>query len=403
MSPEKNERLLYIANARLPTEKAHGLQIMKMCQAFARCGAEVELVVPFRVQTARMRPVRDLWRYYGIRERFGLARLPSLDVLFFGRYLPGRLFYLPFYAQALTFSACAVLYNLWRRSQVLYSRDWQFFLLWLPWRWLKRRALILEEHKFPGHSGWGARLHLAVSRRVDRLVVITRGLKELYVAAGIPAEQVLVAPDGVDLAQFDPPIERTEARRRLGLPVEDKVVCYTGHLFEWKGVYVLVDAALHLPDALFLIVGGMAEDRERLWTYVAERAIENVRLVAHVPPIEVPAYLFAADVLALPNSAREAISREYTSPLKMFEYMASGTPIVATDLPSVQEMLRHGENAVLVAPDDPAALAKGIRLVLETLGLGQRLAAQAHHDVAAWTWEQRAANILAFVGAAGGE
>jgi glycosyltransferase involved in cell wall biosynthesis len=390
-------RLLYIANARLPTEKAHGAQIMKMCEAFAQNGTEVELVVPFRVQTAQMRQVRDLWTYYGIHKRFKLTRLPSLDLIFLDRYLPRRLFYLPFYIQALTFSMCAVLYSLLRRMDTLYSRDWMFFLLWLPWRWLKRHPLVLEEHTFPHRGGWGARLHLAVSQRVGRLVVITQRLKELYVAAGIPADRVLVAPDGVDLARFENLPNREDARRRMGLPVEGRVVCYTGHLFEWKGVYVLVDAALHLPDALFLIVGGMAEDQERLQAYAARQSIKNVHLIAHLPPTEVPAYLFAADVLVLPNSAQETISREYTSPLKMFEYMASKTPIVATDLPSTREILRDGKNALLIEPDDPEALARGIRRVLEMPDRGRQLGAQARRDVAALTWEQRAANILAFL------
>lgn len=397
---ETNPKVIYVANPRLPTEKAHGVQIMKMCEALAYSDdAEVELVVPFRVQTAQMRQVGDLWAYYGIRKCFKLTRLPSLDLIFLDRYLPGRLAYLPFYVQSLTFYVCAVLCGLLRQGEVLYSRDWMFFLLWLPWRWLRKYMLVLEEHTFPHRGGWGARLHLGVSRQMDRLVVITHRLKELYAVAGVPVRRVLVAPDGVDLERFELPMNRTEARQQLGLSEEGRVVCYTGHLFEWKGVYVLVDAALHLPDILFLIVGGMVEDRERLQAYIARQSVKNVHLIDHVPPTEVPALLFAADVLVLPNSAREAISREYTSPLKMFEYMASRTPIVATDLPAVREVLRDGENAVLVEPDNPESLAQGIQRVLEMPDRGQRLAAQAYHDVTALTWERRAANILAFVGA----
>jgi glycosyltransferase involved in cell wall biosynthesis len=394
----RNKRLLYIANARLPTEKAHGVQIMKMCEAFAQSGVEVELVAPFRFQTAQMRQVHDLWTYYGVHKRFKLTRLPSLDLMFLDRYLPGKLFYLPFYVQMLTFSVCAVLYSLLRGMDILYSRYWVFFLLWLPWHWLKRQTLVLEEHTFPHRGGWGARLHLAVSRRVSRLVVITYRLKELYVAAGIPAERVLVAPDGVDLARFEPPMSRAEARRQLGLPVEGGIVCYTGHLFEWKGVYDLIDAACFLPDVLFLMVGGMTDSRKRLQEYISGQSLENVRLIAHVPPTDVPAFLFAADALILPNSGREAISREYTSPLKLFEYMASRTPIVATDLSSIREILRDGENAVLVEPDSPEALVKGVRRMLGMPDRGKRLAAQAFQDVVELTWQRRAATILAFTG-----
>jgi glycosyltransferase involved in cell wall biosynthesis len=398
MSLIYDEILLYVANARLPTEKAHGVQIMKMCEAFAQSSAKVKLIVPFRVQTAQMRQVRDLWAYYGIRQHFKLTRLPSLDLLFLYHYLPAGLSYLPYYVQALTFYVCVVLYSLVHRGEVLYSREWLFFLFWLPWRWLRKRTLVLEEHTFPHRGGWGARLHLAVSRRVDRLVVITHRLKERYVAAGIPAERVLVAPDGVDLTRFENLPDKSEARRQLGLPSVGKVVCYTGHLFVWKGVYALVDAASRLSDALLLIVGGMAQDREMLQKYLSERSIENVRLVPHVSPPEVPRFLSAADVLVLPSSAHHSISREYTSPLKLFEYMASERPIVATEVLSTQEVLRHDENAVLVEPDNPEAIARGIRQVLEMPDRGQRLAAQACHDVASFTWRRRAANILSFVG-----
>lgn len=395
---KKGSYLLYISNVRLPTEKAHGVQIVRMCQALAQHGVKVELVVPRRVQTAQMRRVRDLGAYYGIRQSFRLTRLPCLDLLFLDRFLPRPLGYLLFYVQALTFYFCAVFYGLLHQSRVVYSRGWLFFLLWLPWRGLKRATLVLEEHKFPARGGWGGRLHLAISRRVDRLVVLTRQLEELYVAASVSAERVLVAPDGVDMALFEPPLDRAQARRQLGLPLEGPIVGYAGHLYEWKGADVLVGAALYLPHVRFVIVGGLAEDRERLQVSIDEWHIENVRLVAHVPPAEVPAFLFAADVLVLPNSAREAISREYTSPLKMFQYMASQRPVVATDLPAMREVLRDGENAVLVEPDDPQALAQGIQRVLQTPDLTQRLAAQAYRDVTTLTWQHRAASILAFIG-----
>ena len=401
------QKLLYVANARLPTEKAHGVQIVKMCEALAQNGAEVELVVPFRVQTAQMRRVRDLWAYYGVRQRFKLTRLPSLDLLFLDRHLPGRFFYLPFYVQSLTFNVCAVLYSLLRRADVLYSRDWMFFLCWLPLRCLRRRRLVLEEHTFPHRGGWGGRLHLAVSRRVDRLVVITHRLQELYVAAGVPAERVLVAPDGVDLAQFEYLPGKKEARRRMGLPLGKPIVGYVGrfHTLQMpKGLDTLVKAAARLREQgieiVLCFVGGPGENFPVLRELVRQHGLppEVLILVDQIPPTEVPLYLRAFDVCAMPFPWTEHYAY-YMSPLKMFEYMASRTPIVATDLSSTREILRDGENAVLVEPDDPKALAQGIRQVLEMPDRGRQLAAQAYQDVATLTWARRAANILAFVGA----
>ena len=399
-------RLLYIANARLPTEKAHGVQIMKMCEAFAQNGAEVELVVPFRVQTAQMRQVRDLWAYYGICQHFKLTCLPSIDLLFLYHYLPVRLSYLPSYVQALTFHVCAVLYSLVRRGEVLYSREWMFFLLWLPWRWLRKRTLMLEEHTFPHRGGWGARLHLVVSQRVDRLVVITHRLKELYVAAGIPADRVLVAPDGVDLARFENLPDRDEARRQVGLPLRKTVVGYVGRFHTLgmsKGLEMLVKATALLraqdTETMLCFVGGPPESFSALQVLAHRHGLsaDAIILVDRVPLLKVPLYMRAFDVCAMPFPWTEHYAY-YMSPLKMFEYMASGTPIVATDLPSIREILRDGENAVLVEPENTKALAEGITRVLSDPHLARRISERAYDEVGQYRWDERAWRIIEFVG-----
>jgi len=101
----------------------------------------------------------------------------------------------------------------------------------------------------------------------------------------------------------------------------------------------------------------------------------------------------ACDVCTIPWPWTE-FSADYTSPLKLFEYMASGVPIVASDLPSMKEILRHGENAWLVRPGDPLALAEGIRILLSDRKRAESLAKTAREDVRSYTWEARAAQII---------
>ena len=222
---------------------------------------------------------------------------------------------------------------------------------------------------------------------------IYRNLMEL----GIPEDKILVARDGVDLQRFREETDKEKAREELGLPIDKQIVCYTGHLFPWKGVYSLAGSAKLLRQCLFLVVGGMDDDIRRFQDYLKAEDISNVEVVGYVQPSIVPDYLFAADVLVLPNSAKAKIASHYTSPLKLFEYMASRRPIVASDLPSLREVLRDGENAILVEPDDPKALAEGIQRVLDDPDLTRRISKQAYSEVKQYSWEGRAKTILEFI------
>ncbi len=119
-------------------------------------------------------------------------------------------------------------------------------------------------------------------------------------------------------------------------------------------------------------------------------------MVGAKPHDEIPLWLRAADVLILPNTANEDISKYYTSPMKLFEYMASGTPIVASALPSIREILNEN-NAVLVESDNPEKLAEGIKKVLADAELAKKISKQAFADVQNRTWGKRAEEILEFV------
>ena len=189
---------------------------------------------------------------------------------------------------------------------------------------------------------------------------------------------------------------------KLGLPKDKRIVCYTGNIYPWKGVHTLALCSRHLPnDVHVLIVGGSIGDHNisPFREFLEQEDLGNVTMTGHRPHATIPKYLAASDVLVLPNSSEATISREYTSPLKLFEYMASNTPLVASDLPSLREVLNEG-NAELVEPDSPAALAKGIMKVLDEEGLGDRHAKQAFQDVHEFSWARRVKKILTFIGQA---
>jgi glycosyltransferase involved in cell wall biosynthesis len=131
---------------------------------------------------------------------------------------------------------------------------------------------------------------------------------------------------------------------------------------------------------------------------IEELRLDRNRFRFHdlVPVSEVPAYLAACDIVAMPFPWTPHYAYNM-SPLKMFEYMAAEKPILATRLPSVMEVLADGENAVLVEPDNPMALAQGIRRIMKDKELSKRISTRARQDVLHYTWEKRAQKIVHFI------
>jgi glycosyltransferase involved in cell wall biosynthesis len=211
---------------------------------------------------------------------------------------------------------------------------------------------------------------------------------------GIKKEKIKVLHSGVDLGRFDIPVTKDQARLKIGFSLDKFLVVYAGQLFPEKGVDTLVKAACLLDGVEVLIVGGASSDIARVEKLKRQMGAINVTIKGHVKPEQVPFFLRAADCLVLPNSKDHVLSAYHTSPMKLFEYMASGRIIVASDLPAVREVLKHGDNGWLVEPDNPQALAEGIRHLLEDKSLTTQLSAKAYEDVKGYTWKIRSREIM---------
>src|SRR3989344_1832201 len=167
-------RLTYIANARIPTEKAHGIHIMQMCEALAN-SAEVELVIPDRHNPLK----EDPFGYYGIERNFKIIKLPCLDLIPFHKYLG----HFGLWVESVTFSISLFLYILLKSADIFYARDKYA----LPLSFFKKN-FILEIHTFPKHYN----LYAPFLKKVKKIVVITQGLKNLFAGKGISEDKLLV-------------------------------------------------------------------------------------------------------------------------------------------------------------------------------------------------------------------
>lgn len=372
-------QIIYIANIRMPTEKAHGLQIMKMCEAFAEAGRETCLMVPRRFNRIKTDP----WSYYGVKNNFKIIKIPCLDFILFDKIFGQAAFWL----EAVSFLISAKIYLVFKNVPgTVYTRDFLTGIFF--------KSLILETHYLPDKlTGW----HRRILSRAERIVAITKCLKEKLVNLGMPAEKISVAPDGVDLKDFEFQ-SGAEDKKELGLPARGRVVLYAGHLYKWKGAGTLLEAVKFLDNGIAVVfVGGTEKDVNSFKELARCGGMKNVFILGHKPHHLMPRYLKLADVLVLPNSGIQNISRCYTSPLKLFEYMASGKPIVASDLPSLREVLNE-ENSILVKPDDPAALARGILTAMEDDNLKTEISRKSLEDVKKYTWTNRAGLILKNMG-----
>ena len=147
-----------------------------------------------------------------------------------------------------------------------------------------------------------------------------------------------------------------------------------------------------------LIVGGIQRDINRIKKIIKEYKVNNVTLMGFIPPPQIPNFLRAADVLVLPSSSKTEKSCLYTSPLKLFEYMAARKPIVASRLPALQEILVDGESAVLCTPDNPEELAKSLKFLLSNKDLAEKFSERSFEIVQNYTWTNRSRQILKFTG-----
>lgn len=375
-------RIYYIANLRLPTDKAHSVQIMKMCEAFALCGAEVELVVPNKRDNIGE---PKIFEYYGVKKPFKMRKIPSTDLL--GKtMLFGRLFY---WIDLLTFLISLRFTSGFEKDAVIYSRDPILFLPFMG----KGRKFLAEIHSLPERRYF----FLKLLGRASGVITITRYLKKMLVETGLEENRIAVAPDGVDLEVFNLPLSKLEARRKLRLPEDKILVGYVGMLKTMgmeKGIATALESLKSLPRNLSLVlVGGHPVD-VKFYKKSAEVSglLDRAVFVGRVPPSLVPFYLKSFDLAIAPFPENKHY-RYYMSPLKIFEYMASGVPIVVSDLPSIREVLDE-ESAVFFEPGNQADFAQAIEKALEN---PDSLAEKAREKAKEYTWQRRAEKIIEFI------
>ncbi|MBN1540762.1 glycosyltransferase family 4 protein [candidate division KSB1 bacterium] len=381
----------YLSNERFPAYTACSMQQMRMCEAFAQTGARVRLVRPHYFAGRPLpKEKNDLFEFYGIDRCFSLVTLPSLLAWSKRDQAHTRnAWRLPFVGGLSQVAAMAayLLYLEKKKAHCIYTRN--VHAAWVCAQ-IKRAtgrplSLFFEAHAAVHRP---ERWFGSILRASNGVVALTENLKSFLCRNyGIAEDRILVAADA---AVIKKPIPQSEARQRLGLTgTRDHWVVYTGSLQPGKGVEVLVRAAADLPDCTVIIVGGGIEHIQQIKPIDPSA---DVRFLGWIEPDRVWSIQCAADVLVLPNTDHPR--NEFTSPLKLFEYLQCGHPLVVSDLPVLRRAMPPGRRVYWAKSGDPDRLARAIR---QTLADACRQKIPIDDAFASETWHHRAEKIMVFI------
>ena len=378
MNGKKKLRVGYVGSPELFLRGASPIHVMKMCQAMGNMGIDVDLILQSYDKNI------DIFECYGVKPNFNIiTTIPSTNGS--ARHLIHGI-YSAFY--------------IWlkkRNYDVILTRNIVF--TYLSTIFFKIPTIYDAHHPLVNSTAVRAFNSFKNSRYLIRFSTNSKGLGDNYINFGLPKEKLVVAHNGVDLERFENNTSKIEARRNLGLNSDIMIVCYSGNIYGGRGIELLLDTAEKLPAVLFLIVGGLEKDIESYKKIAIERKVSNFRFVGFVPHNMVSKYLSCSDVLVIPYTSSMTIQGgtnaiEFTSPIKLFEYMATGRPIVATKLPTIQEILTDKVDSVLVEPDSACELKRGIELLLDDEKFASAISTKAYRDVKKYTWEERVKKIL---------
>ena len=390
----RNPRIIYLATARMPGERAHSIQIIKTCEALTKTGADVTLIVPRRKGAKK----EDIVSFYGLRVKPKIIKVPAIDILrrAVDKGKAYMLLTLTFYALALPMILTLRL----RGKPVIYVREKSLLILAWITKPLHLSPIIYEMHELPMFRGAMGRLQKVALHICEKIVTISAFQKKSLEKMGFHEDGLAVIPDAADERTIRELGDKEELREKLQLPKDKIIVTYSGQLSEWKRPEFILQAAQYLKNenVVFLFLGGARKDLERLREHAERLNIsDRVILKGYVKPPEVASYLKASDMLVHYSASTGGMAS--LSPLKIFEYMLSGKPLLAPDYPYIKEIIQDRVNGFLYKHDDSRSLAELIEKIAEMSEEEMRsITARAQSTARReYTYEARAKKILEVV------
>lgn len=363
-----------MSNTSLPAQSANTFQSITMCNEFKREGINIIYLFP-KLTPLKDKEILNIEKLINSKINFEFKNIFSIQLTFLKR-INEKLWFL---IKNTTFRF-GLFFFLIRNSKVnIYSRDLGslrmiIFLKRLPFFKIK---LFFELHQYK-------RRHVTSLKQCDKLIVINNNLKKV-ISQNLNKE-ILIAHDGVNLEEFTALDFKNNLNKSLN-------ILYTGSFFKWKGVDIIIKAAKICNDSQFKLIGGDENQINRLNQLITEYKLNNVELILKIDRKRLLRYIKDADILLLPNTDDKI--NKWTSPIKLFEYMASKRIIISSKIDSLQEIIDEN-SAVFFFPNSHEDLAAKITYLSKNYDV--RMVKNAFDNVKKYSWNQRAKNIKSFLG-----
>lgn len=376
--------ILYIHNTSLDSAKANLIQVIQMCHAFSNNGAKTVLALPsIKSKDQQIDYRRIINERFGFEVNFDIVTYPKITIF-------GKLKIVGGY-----FGVKKLLQNM--KTDICFLRNVPFINLalksGLPVVFESHEVILHNRSKILDHL-WKRHLQKKASHeKFLKFITISESLALYWGKNSIPPFKIFTCHDGFNHRQYIDIPEKTATRREIGLPTDRKIVMYVGSLYRDRGIEDIIKLANIFHDVLFVIVGGPDKEKEDLVAFTQKTGISNILFKGIIPHNQVPKFLFAADILLMIWTKRVK-TINYCSPLKLFEYMASGRIIVGHAFPTIKEILKDGENSLLAEPENFNHLKEKLRSALEN-NINEQLAMNARNlAFTKYTWDSRAKAIL---------
>ncbi|MEH2302097.1 MAG: glycosyltransferase [Nostoc sp.] len=391
-NPALKKHYIFFIGEDLPQPEAHLVQSTNAANAAANLGYSTVLVYPdkkvkvinianlARPFQPRQTPI-ELIKYYNLHDKLKVAPLPMPWPIdhFRSKFADSNTiaskYYLPFHILPTT--------------KLVHSRNWNFVKAAI-----KNGVPAIYEHHH--HEDKPFEPEIVKSPLLQIAVTVVDTIRESMIKNGMPPEKVIKLHNGFNgLFMQRQPEKAAEWRKKLLRDENQNLVVYAGALQQFKGIDVLIDVANEMPNVQFACAGGKPAEVEYYQQLVKEKQVDNIKFLGYVLHNELASLLQAADVLAHPHCSGKAAT--FTSPLKLFDYFASGTPIVATEIPSLVEFQDTQSITAWCEPDNPSKFAECLKQVLETRPRKVEGYPDSIEFVKQFSWENRAAKILSYV------